>query len=78
MEKIVKIENSAQRLTPMTGGSDAEAEILRQNILNTKDELVITGVTYYVSPNGNDDNDGKSPETAWQTIDAVVHNTPQL
>ena len=27
MEPIVKIENSAHRLTPMTGGSDVEAEI---------------------------------------------------
>ena len=78
MEPIVKIENSAQRLTPMTGGSDVEAEALRQSILNTKDELVVTGTTYYVSPKGDDANDGTSPETAWQTMDAVINNTPLL
>ena len=27
-----------------------------------------TGTAYYVSPNGNDANDGLSPETAWQNI----------
>ena len=26
---------------------------------------------YYVSPNGNDNNTGTSPEAAWQTIDKV-------
>jgi hypothetical protein len=30
-----------------------------------------TGTTYYVSPNGADTNDGKSPAKAWQTIGKV-------
>lgn len=29
------------------------------------------GTAYYVSANGNDANDGKSPETAWKTLDKV-------
>lgn len=57
---------------PHHGGADAEAEALKQEILNTKDTLVITGTTYYVSPNGDDANDGTSPETAWRTTGAVI------
>ncbi len=30
-----------------------------------------TGSTYYVSPEGNDENDGLSPETTWATLDKV-------
>lgn len=67
--------NYAHLLNPMTGGADAEAEALRQKVLNTTDELEITGTTYYVSPDGNDDNDGTSPDTAWQTLDSVVINS---
>ncbi len=43
----------------------------KNEILNSKDELVITGTTYYVSNSGDDYNDGKSPETAWKTIDRL-------
>jgi hypothetical protein len=35
------------------------------------------GVTYYVSPTGNDSNDGKSPATAWQTVAKVNSATFQ-
>ena len=66
--------NYAHLLNPMTGGADTEAEALRQNVLNAADELEITGTTYYVSPNGNDDNEGTSPETAWKTTEGVVIN----
>ncbi len=69
-----KTPNYAHLLNPMSGGADTEAEALRQNILNTTDELEITGTTYYVSANGNDENDGMSPETAWETISGVVRN----
>ncbi|MBQ8509649.1 MAG: right-handed parallel beta-helix repeat-containing protein [Clostridia bacterium] len=34
-------------------------------------EIPENKVVYYVSPNGNDANDGKSPETAWKTLDKV-------
>lgn len=30
------------------------------------------GITYYVSPNGNDNNNGQSPEQAWKTIQNVT------
>ena len=43
----------------------------RNEILNAEDELVIKGTTYYVSNSGDDNADGKSPETAWKTINRV-------
>ncbi len=73
-EKRPSVSNAAQLLNPMSGGADAEAETLRQKILNTKDELVVTGTTYYVSPSGDDNNDGTSPDKAWQTVDGVTIN----
>ena len=32
-------------------------------------DLETTGKTYYISNNGDDNNDGLSPETAWATLD---------
>lgn len=43
----------------------------KQEILDAKDELVISGTTYYVSNDGDDSNDGLSPEKPWKTIDRV-------
>ena len=34
-------------------------------------DVEIGNTTYYVSPQGNDSNDGKSPATSWQTIEKV-------
>lgn len=55
----------------------AQAAERKVQILNSPTEIVksdtfirgetYTGKAYYVSPNGNDNNDGLSPETAWQT-----------
>ena len=55
--------------------ADLQARI--DEILNTKTEIVqsntyipgetYTGTAYYVSNDGDDNNDGLSPETAWQT-----------
>lgn len=43
----------------------------REEIRDTKDTLIISGTTYYVSADGDDTNDGKSPETAWKTLRRV-------
>lgn len=43
----------------------------RDEILEAKDELKITGTAYYVSNDGDDSNDGTSPEKAWKTVDRV-------
>lgn len=51
--------------------SEIEADIdeRRESILNSKTEVEITGTCYYVSSSeGNDENDGLSPETPWSTM----------
>ena len=40
-------------------------------ILNTKTQVSVSGTSYYVAANGNDENDGMSPESAWQTVSKV-------
>ncbi len=55
----------------------AEAAILkktderRKAILNSKTNVTIKGTSYYVSNSGNDNNDGRSPATAWATLEKV-------
>ena len=44
----------------------------KAEILGAKDELVIKGTTYYVANDGNDANDGLTPETAWKTLAKVT------
>lgn len=58
-----------------------EAVARREAIINTSTEIVwsetftpgetYTGTAYYVSNQGDDGNDGLSPETAWATLDRV-------
>ncbi len=43
----------------------------KNEILNTKDELRISGTAYYVSNDGDDNNDGKTKNTAWKTLNKV-------
>lgn len=50
---------------------DALSEKRKGEIRATKDEITVTGTKYYVSNDGNDNNDGKSPETAWASINKV-------
>lgn len=40
-------------------------------ILGTSSEYPTGGNVYYVSAEGNDENDGKSPEAAWRTLNKV-------
>ena len=46
-------------------------------IRSTPTEVEITGTSYYVTATGNDENDGKTPETAWRTM-ARVTNAEEL
>ncbi len=50
---------------------DALAEKRKCEILNSADEINIKGKTYYVSNLGDDANDGRTPETAWKTLNRV-------
>ncbi|MBO4693123.1 MAG: right-handed parallel beta-helix repeat-containing protein [Clostridia bacterium] len=62
-------------LSHLNGSSDAEAEAMRNSVLgsgNTADIYPVTGTKYYVSPGGDDANDGTSPSSAIKTTDAIV------
>lgn len=77
--EIIPNGNTAILMNNISGKSDAQANTMRDNILNAKDELEITGTKYYISSkNGNDDNDGLTPETAWATPDAIAVNAWQM
>lgn len=43
----------------------------KNSILKAADNVTIEGKIYYVSNSGNDENDGKSPDTAWQTLSRI-------
>jgi hypothetical protein len=61
--------NAAVLYNKQTSSYDADAEKLRQGILNTKDTVKpsTTGKTYYISPKGDDKNAGTSKDKAWKT-----------
>lgn len=50
---------------------DKKSDDMRAKIRGTETAVNVTGTKYYVSDNGNDANDGMSPETAWKTIEKV-------
>lgn len=54
----------------------ADAQAMKESILNNQEQLPCQGTAYYVSNTGDDGNDGLSPETAWATLDKV--NTADL
>ena len=48
-----------------------ETEALINEINNSPTTVTVSGTKYYVAANGDDNNDGKSPETAWGTVAKV-------
>lgn len=70
--------NTAVLLNGAAGGAEEAAERKRREILETGDNLNITGKKYYISGRGNDSNDGTSPEKAWKTTDALAAATAEL
>ncbi len=43
----------------------------KRSILQTPDKISVKGSCYYVSQSGDDRNDGRSPETAWKSLERV-------
>ena len=58
-----------------TSPYDDEANALREKIINFPDSKPLYDKTYYISNNGDDDNDGLSPETAWATTKNAIYVT---
>lgn len=52
---------------------DAKADNLKNMIINSTTTITYTGTAYYVSNDGNDSNDGLTPETSWATLDRVTN-----
>lgn len=52
-----------------TGETMAEAR--KNEIRNAKDNIEVKGQSYFVSVDGNDIQDGKTPETAWKSLEKV-------
>ena len=50
-------------------GIDAISKWQIDNIVNSKSEYPTTGRVYYVSPNGDNANDGLSPEKPWKNLE---------
>lgn len=76
--EVLAPANSAGLSSNYKGYAEAEADALRKEILdskNTDSYYKITGQKYYISPAGNDENDGKTPKTAWGTLDALSNAT---
>ncbi len=73
-EYINALYESAASLSPdaVRRGIDTVSEQMKKDILSSPN-TDLSGIknVYYVSPNGNDENNGKSPETAWKTLAKV-------
>ena len=50
---------------------DQLSEKRKAEILNATDQINIKGTIYYVSNDGSDEHDGKTPKTAWRTLARV-------
>ena len=67
-DSVVFWEEASDEL--INGYMDTMDEMI-ESIENSPTSVEVTGTKYYVSSSGNDNNDGKTPETAWKTIDKV-------
>ncbi|MBQ8506144.1 MAG: Ig-like domain-containing protein [Clostridia bacterium] len=77
LASVVRLLDAEEALPVHNETSAAEKEIedsidaQREAILNSESEYEVKGKVYYVSPNGDDNNDGLSPETAFRTLDKI-------
>lgn len=66
---------------PATSVVEDKAQKMREAVLNTKNTSEYyswSGRTFYVSPDGNDSNDGLTPKTAIKTLDADAYTMYSL
>jgi len=67
---VAPTQTTTYTLTAFNGGKSATSQ-LQVTVVDTTPPAFGNGITYYVSPTGNDGNDGRSPETAWSTVARV-------
>lgn len=53
-------------------GIDAISKWQINNIVNSPSEYSTSGKIFYISPKGDNENDGLSPETAWKNLDNAM------
>ena len=63
---------TSERKYITVGELDAIADKRKDEIRSSPDSLTISGNTYYVSNGGDDAADGRSPESAWRTLERVT------
>ncbi len=70
---IKELKNASDSLTvdAIRDGIQMLADKRIAEIRNTKTDIEVTGTAYYVSQDGDDTKDGKTPETAWKTLSKV-------
>ncbi len=64
-----------EKVVMQSGGADNEAEALKNKILSAKDTIKDRKNVYYVSENGDDSNDGLSPEKAIKSFKRLAEIT---
>ncbi len=69
--KALKAQSETLTTTAITDAIEVLTQKRIEEIRNTATTVEVTGKKYYVSAEGNDSNDGLSPNTAWKTIDKV-------
>ncbi len=69
--KVLTLEERFAETEKVIAEVDEKAEKLKKKILNTKSKFPAKGTHYFVSPTGNDANDGLTPITAWKTLKRV-------
>ena len=68
------VETTIKNFGDFSSESDEDAAKLRKEILDAKDTIKAKGTTWYISNDGDDNNDGSSPEKAWKTTNAIAIN----
>ena len=63
----IEQESTSQRIKTI----DRLAEKMKRKVLNSKSEVSPEGTIYYVSADGDDNNDGLSPKTPIRTLDRM-------
>lgn len=70
--KVIEMENMSLLTEEQTNKWRKESDARISEILDSANMEIPEGASvYYVSPNGSNKNDGKTPETAWKTLDPV-------